>query len=193
MVDSGITIPYWDWSFLFATPYQDDVFDPTTGFGNSSSSDTDCVTSGPFAEGVFEVTPSAGGGCLERKYIGGYAFPSREVLETQVLQYPAADFTSFHRALQMLIWLNVRCFVGGDMCSRTASNDPLYLLHVARVDLVLDQWQSLDNGRAEARYVSENDPLVLTLDDNLLVSQFSSNRELPYGISVCYGDLQDIS
>ncbi len=190
LVDQRITIPYWDWTRLPSMPYEAEVFDPTTGFGNASSSDTDCVTTGPFAEGVFQVTPEAGGGCLERQYNEEYVFPSRDLLDTEVLRYIAAEFTEFHRTLRISGWLNVRCFVGGHMCFRTAANDPLYPLHVARVDLVLDQWQSLDADRAEARYATESDPLVLTLDDGLIISDFSSNRALPYEVSVCYGALQ---
>ena len=191
LIDTRITLPFWDWSLLPDTPYISPVFDPTTGFGNSSSNETLCVTSGPFREGVFEVTSSAGGGCLMRAY-SDYIYPRRELIESEILTLTSGMFNEFHRSLHLFIHLNVRCFIGGDMCSRDAANDPLYILHLTRVDLVLDRWQSIDEARASARYATEDNALIMSFDDSLLVSDFSSNSDLPYDVSVCYGDLQEV-
>ena len=191
LVNSSITIPYWDWTLLPTDPYSSPVFDPVTGFGNSSNSTTTCVTSGPFREEVFQVTPSAGKGCLRRTY-NDFTFPSRSIIQSEALDFPASMFDDFHRSLQLFFHLNIRCFVGGHMCEPNAGNDPLYLLHLARIDLILDSWQSMDTARATVRYAGDNTPLVLTFDDELIVSNFFSNGNLPYNVSVQYAPLQII-
>ena len=188
LVDTEITIPYWDWTLLPSTPYDSTVFDSQTGFGNSADSNTTCVNSGPFREGEFEVTPSAGGGCLRRLY-NNRTYPSRQLIEQDILSQPASNFEEFHSSLQLFIHLNLRCFVGGHMCSMDAANDPLYPLHLTRVDLTLNRWQSSSPDRAAVRYMNENIRLALSLDDNLLVSDFSSNTDLPYGTCIIYSQL----
>lgn len=188
LVDTEITIPYWDWTLLPSTPYDSTVFDPQTGFGNSADSNTTCVNSGPFREGEFEVTPSAGGGCLRRLY-NNRTYPSRQLIEQDILSQPASNFEEFHSSLQLFIHLNLRCFVGGHMCSMDAANDPLYPLHLTRVDLMLNRWQSSSPDRAAVRYMNENIPLALSLDDSSLVSAFSSNTDLPYGTCIIYAQL----
>ena len=192
LVTRNITIPFWDWSLMPETPYDSVVFDPETGFGNSSNSTTLCVTSGPFQEDEFTLSPSAGGGCLTRVY-NDRTFPtSRSTIENEILATEASEFGEFHRSLQLLIHSNLRCFVGGVMCSSDAPNDPLYLLHLARLDRLFDRWQSQDEARANARYATENIELPLTFSP-LLVSEFSSNQNLPYEVSVVYAPLQPLS
>ena len=191
LVDSSLTIPYWDWSLLPLTPYDSAVFDPITGFGNSKNETTNCVTSGPFREGEFEVAPSAGGGCLLRLY-NDFIYPNRGLIEREVLSIEAEDFNTFHSSLLVFLHSNLRCFVGGHMCGRDSANDPLYLLHLARVDLVLDRWQRLDAERAAVRYASEFDVLPLTFDRFRLVSDYANNRDFPNNVCIQYSPLQDV-
>ena len=191
LVNSSITIPYWDWSLLPTDPYSSPVFDPVTGFGNSSNNITMCVTSGPFRDELFQVTPSAGGDCLRRKYKDSI-YPSRNRLNNDLPRFTAADFSAFHQYLQLFVHLNVRCFVGGDLCTYDAANDPLYLLHLSRIDLSLDEWQSIDSARSSVRYENDNTELAINLDGSLTVSDFSSNSDLPFGVSILYAPLQSI-
>ena len=188
LTDTRITIPYWDWTLLPNDPYSSPVFDPQNGFGNSSDDATMCVNSGPFREGEFEVTASAGGGCLRRLY-SNLMYPSRQIV-SNLLSLQANRFNEFHNSLQLFIQLNIRCFVGGQMCSMDAANDPLYPLHLTRVDIVLDEWQNSSPDRAAARYANENTPLVLSFDNSLVVSNFSNDRDLPYGTCIQYAELQ---
>ena len=190
MVDPSITIPYWDWSVMYTRPYYESpVFDPKTGFGNSADNVSMCVTSGPFREGEFVVAPSAGSTCLMRKY-DDFQYPSRGFIESDVLPLTAVNFSQFHNSIQLLFNLNVRCNVGGHMCTSNAANDPLYLLQLSRIDLIVDRWQAMDEARATARYANNNNPLVLTFDDSLTASDFSNNSALPYGVCVKYSPLQ---
>ena len=188
LIDTRITIPYWDWSLLPNDPYSSPVFDPQNGFGDSSDNVTTCVNSGPFRVGEFEVTASAGGGCLRRLY-SNLMFPSRQIVNN-ILSLQASRFNEFHNSLQLFIQLNIRCFVGGQMCSMDAANDPLYPLHLTRVDIVLDEWQNSSPDRAAARYANENTQLVLSFDNSLVISSFSNNRDLPYGTCIQYAELQ---
>lgn len=192
-VNSDITIPYWDWTVRPSSPYSEPVFDPDLGFGNSSNEMTLCVSSGPFREGQFEVTPSAGGGCLMRQYLDTIRLPTRALIETQFLSLSAEMFDDFHNAIFQFVNLIVRCTVGGDMCSVDAANDPLYLLQLARVDLIIDRWQSMNEAKANERYAGDTTPLELTFDRTLKVSDFSSIRELPYSVCVQYSTLQDVA
>ena len=190
LVDNNITIPYWDWTVSPNSLFTQSVFDNTLGFGNSVNQTTLCVSSGPFQEGQFEVTPSAGGGCLMRAYVESILPPTRELIENSFLSLSASMFDDFHNAIFRFVNLMVRCIVGGDMCSVDAANDPLYLLQLARVDQIVDRWQSMDEDRASVRYAGDETPLDLTFDDSLLVLNFSSNKNLPYGMCIRYSDLQ---
>jgi hypothetical protein len=187
VIDRSVTIPYWDWTLTPDRPYESQVFDPVSGFGNSTDNVTHCVNSGPFREGLFRTSPQAGDGCVKRTY-RNFPFFNRQLLDSTLLA-PATSFTQLHSALQLFFHFQIRCFVGGTMCTNFASEDPVYLLLLAQLDRLLDAWQRQDEDRAGARYNDDPSPLVPTLNnmsEELKVSDYSSNKELPYGVSVCY-------
>lgn len=188
MVDSSITIPFWDWTISNTDPYRHPVFDSLTGFGNTSRSTDDCVNSGPFRVGEFSLTPSSGGGCLTRQYTPN-VFLLRSSLERIVLRFTASRFVSFFNRIAFFPYVNVHCSVNGVLCSNTSAEDPLYLLSGAFVDKVWDLWQSQSEDRLRAQYADDQSPLALT---SLTVSQYSNNAVLPFGASVCYGSLTSI-
>ena len=192
LVDNDITIPYWDWTVRPNAVFTLPIFDNILGFGNSANETTLCVSSGPFREGQFEITPSAGGGCLMREYMDTILPPTRALIEDNFLSIPATMFDDFHNAIFRFVNLMVRCIVGGDMCSVDAANDPVYLLQLTRVDLIIDRWQDMDEERANVRYANDDTPLDLTFDDSLLVLNFSSNKALPYGVCIQYSALEDV-
>lgn len=168
-------------------PYMSPVF-ASTGFGNSVDPKTGCVSTGPFREGKFEVTSLNGSsGCLTREY-NNYTFFGRGLLESS-LSLGANMFKDFHNFVQLFLTLNIRCFIGGEMCSANAASDPLYPLHLARVDLFIQKWQKRDKNNTVEQRSNRADPLVLTLDKSLLTSDFCSNDELTYGTCVTYAPL----
>ena len=188
VIDRSVTIPYWDWTVYPAEPYRSPVFDTMLGFGDSADNVTGCVSSGPFREGEFNVTPSAGGGCIRRRY-RDFPFYNRQLFNA-ILSIPADSFDEFHQTMQLFVHLNARCYLRGTMCSNHAANDPLYLLLLARLDVVLDSWQALDEERATVRFANDTTPLARTLGEaSLRVSDYSSNSNLPYGAAVCYSAL----
>ena len=73
VIDRSVTIPYWDWTVHSEKPYDSDVFDPILGFGGSSDNVTLCVTSGPFQQREFAMTPSDGGR-LYQTYVRRFPF-----------------------------------------------------------------------------------------------------------------------
>lgn len=187
-VDCKITIPYWDWTALPLNPYMSPVFNPETGFGDASRDTDNCVSNGPFNFADFYVTPSAGGGCLERNY-RLQMHPTKAIIEQDLLTLPADEFDEFHRFLQLFIFSNIQCFIGGQMCSSAAANDPLHLLHMAQTDFIFSRWQGIDTLRLNARYMSDNQPLALA-SSVATVADYANNNNLPDGVKVCYGHQQ---
>ena len=183
-IDCKITIPYWDWTALPLNPYMSPVFNPRTGFGDASREGDDCVRNGPFNYTAFNITPSAGGGCLKRQY-KLKMFPTRAIIEEDVLSIPATEFTTFHHLLHLFILSNIRCFVGGQMCSPDAANDPVYILHLAQADFIFTRWQLGDARRLNTRFASDTRPLVLA-SNGAVVSNYANNRDLPRELQVCY-------
>ena len=182
-IDCRVGIPFYDWTPFPIVPYTAAVWDNTDGFGDTSDFDDGCVITGPVRKGQFEITPSAGGGCLQREY-RNQRFPSRDIVDRDLLPLTSDEFTSFHRFLQLFIGLNVQCFVGGTMCGVDAANDPVQILHLARLDSLVTRWQFIGQGREEVRYALDNSPLLLS--PGFRVSQFSNNLNLPYDICVLY-------
>ena len=181
-VDCRITIPYWDWTAFPLAPYSSPVWDNAYGFGDSAGP-YGCVTTGPFHFPDFITTPSAGGKCLKRNYHKGF-YPSRDIIERDILPLPANEFKFFHYMLQMFISINVQCFIGGTSCSVHAANEPAFILHLAHIDFIFNRWQGLGDGRDKVHYFTDKSPLVLS--GGLVVSQFCDNSKLPGGVSICY-------
>lgn len=185
VVDCRVTIPYWEWTALPVTPYISPIWDNQNGFGNTSRSTDNCVTKGPFRVGVFSKIASAGGGCIQREY-NGNSFPTRAIVERDLLTRPGSEFEQFQRFFQVFIHTNVRCFVGGTMCSVNAPNDPCYMTHLSMVDYIYDRWQRLSADRLEARYANDN--TALALSGGLTATQFHNNDNLPNGVVVHYAE-----
>ena len=165
-------------------PYMSSVWSPESGFGDSSQSNDICVSNSLFNSAVFNVTPSAGGGCLKRQY-RMQLFPTRAIIEQDLLTHLPSEFNEFHQFLQLFIHTNVWCFVGGQMCSNDAANDPAYLLHLSQLDFLFTRWQEIGETHLNVQFVNDNRHLPLTAV-RATVSQFSNNKNLPNDVKVCY-------
>jgi len=178
----SFTIPYYDWTPFPIAPYTAAVWSNVDGFGDTSRLSDKCVITGPVRESKFSLTPNSGKGCLMREY-ENRPFPSRDQINRDLLPVPAEEFTFFHRTLHLLINVNIRCFIGGTMCSNNTANDPVYILHMAQLDAILTRWQGIGAGRETVRYGADGSKLLGT---SFAVKQFANNSALPYGGCVTY-------
>lgn len=178
----SLTIPFYDWTPFPNAPYTAAVWGNTDGFGDTARSTDQCVITGPFRVGEYNVVPSAGGGCLQREY-RNQTFPSRDIVERDLLPLPSSEFDSFHRFLHLFIGVNVQCFIGGTICSNDAANDPIYLLHLSQLDSIFMRWQSVGQGRDTVRYSNDTSPL---LETNFQVFSFNNNFDLPFQTCLFY-------
>jgi len=180
--DCSLTIPFYDWTPFPFNPYEAAVWSNADGFGKMARAPDNCVSFGPVRVGEFSLTAQSGGGCLTREY-NKRQFPSRDDIDRDLLPLSYKDFASFHRVLHLYMSNNIRCFIGGTMCSNDAANDPVYILHMAQLDSILTRWQALRGGRESVRYGADNSTLEGT---SFSVQQFVDNTALPYGTWVTY-------
>ena len=178
----SITIPYYDWTPFPIAPYTAAVWSNTDGFGDTARLSDNCVSTGPVRVGEFSLTPNSGGGCLKREY-ENRPFPSRDQINRDLLPVPVEEFFFFHRTLHLFINVNIRCFIGGTMCSSNTANDPVYLLHMAQLDAILTRWQDIGAGRETVRYSDDGSKLLGT---PFVMKQFANNTALPYGTCIAY-------
>ncbi len=184
-INCRIMLPFYDWTVLPLSPYISVVWNDKLGFGKSVRESDSCLVSGPFKEGAYSLISSAGGGCLKREF-KNQKFPSRSVIERDILTQPASEFNKFHRHLQLYIHTSVRCFIGGTMCGKDAANDPVFILHLTMLDYIYDRWQGFGNDRLTKRYAGDTTPLILAPE--YTVTQYHSNKNLPNNVAVCYAE-----
>jgi len=182
--EPGVTIPYWDWTLqpqINESPIwglNDDQF--------SSNGDAQrCVQDGPF--GFNTGFTQTNGRCLERRISGGRAASPREV-EDLYARYPlASNFDAFRNRLEHGPGLHdsVHCIVGGTMCTARASNDPVFFLHIAQIDRIWGQWQSMSPEHRDAyEGTLGRDELLPGLPFSL--GELLDRGNLPGGIQVIY-------
>lgn len=179
----SLTIPFYDWTPFPVAPYTAAVWGNTDGFGDTARIADKCVIKGPFRVGQYSINPSAGGGCLQREY-RNQQFPSRDIVERDLLTIPSSSFNGFHRFLHLFIGINIQCFIGGTICSVDSANDPIYLLHLAQLDSIIMRWQSIGQGRDTVRYSTDTSPLLES--SGFAVRDFNDNFALPYETCVRY-------
>lgn len=181
--DQNLTIPFYDWTPFPTLPYTAAVWGNIDGFGNTARPSDGCVSTGPVRAEKYRVTPLSGSGCLKREY-KNQRFPSRDVIERNLLTLPASEFAQFHRFLHLFIGINIQCFVGGTMCGPNAANDPIYILHLSQLDSIFTRWQNFKQGRESIRYGGDTSPLLGA--PGFTVEQYVNNLALPYSTSVVY-------
>jgi hypothetical protein len=75
-IDSRVTLPYWDWSIrsqkLWHIGRKSVWNNYPWGLGGNGTGSFNCVDKGPFSKKSWRLAPKSGGGCLRRKFMGGY-------------------------------------------------------------------------------------------------------------------------
>ena len=187
-IDCTVTVPYWDWSVVSQTPWRggasDLWFQGNSGFGgNGEQSSRQCVTSGPFRRGAWNVVPSAGGGCLRRQF-NFTVNPPDSVAVAEVLRTRASDFDSFEISLRINLHDTVHCLIGGHMCSFHSAVAPEFMLHHGFIDKIWTDWQRQSNAHMNAHFPSVADTMPGTR--NLHPRAVLNNFRLPGGVRVQY-------
>ena len=113
------------------------------------------------------------------------AFPAQSFLERDLLTLRADNFNRFLQTLQVFVHTNIRCEVGGHMCSTNPANDPAYFPHLAHLDFLYTRWQSFSRQNLKFRYSQDDRDLPLA-PAGFKVSQFHDSADLPGSIRVCY-------
>ena len=184
LIDCRLTVPYWDWTSSPSAPYSTAYLDNTLGFGGSADSTTQCVLTGPFRSGIWNVAPSAGGGCLKREFKLTDPFPDTNYIQNSIVKLPASDFNIMHSRLKLIIFDAISCLVGGNMCGADGPSDPLHLLLISSTDSIFSEWQKKSAAHLAARYSTDETTLVCT---TLPVKAYHDNSDLPNAVAVEYG------
>lgn len=154
-VDCRVTVPYWAWEKQASDPLNTagNLFSPSYFGGDGGAGN--CVTDGAFASPGWSVTPSAGGGCLQRDFDFMPTTATTADLNTLVgTTCPsAADYDCFRDGIEHAPGTHdhVHCIVNGHMCSTASTNDPLFFLHHCNIDRWWAVWQA-QSAAHEAAY-----------------------------------------
>lgn len=135
-IDPDITLPYWDWSLVGASPFESSFWaTDASGFGGNGNPPGGCVDTGPFREGEFSLIPSAGGGCLKREFYGRFATAADVIVllnEKNLIHFQSV-WESYHN--------DVHNNIGGTMPTTNAAAAPEFFEHHGFVDKVFSDWQ----------------------------------------------------
>lgn len=196
-MDSSITIPYWPWEHDQATygGWNSPLWNADGGIGGGSSN-AQCVSDGPFREGVFSLTPFGAQysqtSCIRRVRQG--LIPSSAEIR-MILSTPGNMFRQFAEELDA-VHGTVHCQIDGTMCERflvggqpsfPSANDPVFFLHHSNVDKLWAQWQSQSSVHAAA--LNENPNTLVLAGTGVLASTIMDISNMDNGnICVRYED-----
>ena len=142
-IDCRVTVPYWDWSLEPQTWQNSILWANQCGLGgNGNPNNNDHVQTGPFRQGVWQLTPSANnnnGGSLQRRFNGNV--PDCASVAT-AQRSGVAEFNSWHVFVSSNLHDSVHCNIGGTMCSVDSANAPEFFLHHGFIDQIWEAWQN---------------------------------------------------
>ena len=185
-INCSVTLPYFDWSAHSHRPWSAPTWLSTNLGGNgrctgSGSSRRCCVTTGRFS--ISRGWRKSNGRCLEREFDG--TVPDMPAVAL-VLRNPASRFNQFETSLRGPLHDGPHCAFGGDMCSDSAAEDPVFNLHHGFVDAIWYRWQARSVAHLRAYFAFRNTPL--TGVSGATVKHYHDSHALPGGVNVCYED-----
>jgi len=159
MIDSGVTLPYWDWTD--ANPLANPL---TANFlGGNGAGPDQIVADGPFTGDKWKLNVKEDPGdsnALQRDFGADGTAPALPTagLENAVLNVATYDASPWRGVANTFRWqcetalhnLTQR-FIGGTMDSMASPNDPVFFLHHANIDRLYAVWQGLH--QASAHYL----------------------------------------
>ncbi|KXN69968.1 Di-copper centre-containing protein [Conidiobolus coronatus NRRL 28638] len=168
-IKPGIVLPFWDWSRDSQAPERSFIFTPEY-FGGNGQGRNLCVSTGKFAN--LQLTYPRPH-CLARNFDEGDAissFYSPESVENVIARGTTYDV--FRRNLEGtphgLVHNNIGGN-GGDISTMYSTNDPIFWMHHAFIDLIWFEWQQ------------RNPRLAATYNGG---SARSTDRLMPYNVPV---------
>ncbi|KXN70488.1 Di-copper centre-containing protein [Conidiobolus coronatus NRRL 28638] len=148
-VDPSIMLPYWDWTRDSQAPERSQLFAANNMGGNGGSGSGGCINNGPFAGWRVQ---SANSGCVSRYFGRGTTIPSwtaPEILNSDLNVQQSYD--RFRSRIEGTGHALVHTGIGGnngDMSFMYSTNDPIFWLHHAFIDLIWYEWQQRNPSRA---------------------------------------------
>ena len=158
-IDCRITVPYWDWSLVAASPFTSSVWNSgNDAFGGNGVPRSRCVNTGPFRQGVWSLPASAGGGCLRRDFSG--TAPDAIAVQNLITSNSAANFFNFEVMLRRQFHDLVHCIIDGTMCTTDSATAPEFFLHHGFVDKIWWDWQKQSNAHKFNAYFTTQTQLM---------------------------------
>jgi hypothetical protein len=194
VIDCGVTVPYWAWSLVandaFTQPLWSD--DDSWFGGDGDLLQNQCVQTGPFREGEFELIASSPDSCLQRMF-ATVALPN-QMLVNIVLDTAPENVTDFLFGLEVTLHNRVHCQISGTMCSVHSANAPEFFLHHSYVDKIWEDWQRKSDLHKTALYDDDLIPMTSRLNsethlaEGLAPAHVYDNENLPGNVRVRYED-----
>jgi hypothetical protein len=138
-VDCQFTVAYWDWSVVSGNPWGTSAanvwYAGNSGIGGDGDAPNNCVSTGPFREGIWQLVPSVNTlpRCLRRSFFGN---PPDSVAVTTLIDMPSSRFNDFELTLRVNMHNTVHCLIGETMCRTDSASAPEFFLHHGMIDKV---------------------------------------------------------
>ncbi|XP_031566331.1 uncharacterized protein LOC116301419 [Actinia tenebrosa] len=186
-VDCQFTVAYWDWVAVSENPWNTRAralwYSGNSGMGGNGVQPNQCVNTGPFREGIWQLIPSVNTlpRCLRRNFNKN---PPNAVELEALLNISPERFEGFEYKLRYNFTHELQCMIGGTMCSRDAASAPEFFLLQAMIDKIWEDWQSKSNFHRTVFFANLTTSLPGT--NNILPRQLIDNKALPGGVRVEY-------
>lgn len=191
-IDCRVTMPYWAWSLVSNDPWTQPLWgDDDSSFGGDGNPENNqCVETGPFREGEYELIDSSPDSCLQRSFTQP-PLPN-EMMVNVVLDIAAEDVTDFLFGLEVSLHNRVHCQIGGTMCSIHSANAPEFFLHHCYIDKIWEDWQQKSEEHKTALYEDDPNPMTsrfnpdVHLANGLAPTHLYDNENLPGDVRIRY-------
>ena len=151
VVDSTLSLPYWDWSSGDTSDtseiFTDDFMGPP---GDSQNSNR--ITSGYFVGNNWPIHPELDGGGRGSTLVRDSTLLTSKLSQLSNIATAAQDavngdnnFATFLPGLENPHG-SIHMWISGHMTAMTSPNDPIFFLHHANIDRLWSKWQELHPG-----------------------------------------------
>ncbi|XP_065180823.1 uncharacterized protein LOC135811511 [Sycon ciliatum] len=141
-IDCRVTLPYWDFTRHWRKPWDGPMWSDSRLGGSGLKAANFCVTTGPFAMGKWNVTPSAGGGCLKREFDQyRYGISPRVLTLGQYAYEKPSQVRWYEKIISVYMHSWVHVTLGGIMATHKSANEPAFWMLHSFADKLWGNWQ----------------------------------------------------